>query len=83
MRQFNAQFNPVFLENRPDKPKRAAGLACGTIWRVSKDFKVGDRVLCPDGDNTYYIGEITGGYFYKGAPEAVWINPPTETGNLP
>jgi len=35
-RDFNKEFIPIYLENRPHKTKIAAGLACGAIWTVSK-----------------------------------------------
>lgn len=64
-RPFNKKFIPVFLGNNPDKSKVAAGLACGSIWTISKGLKTGAIVLCPDGDGQYYVGEISSDYFYK------------------
>jgi len=63
---FNAEFIPIFLAARPDKTKISAGLACGVLWRVSKDIKRGDVVLCPSGDGSgrYLVGEVTGDYTY-------------------
>ena len=66
-RAFNQQFIPVFLAGHPGKNKISAGLACGALWTVAKGIKKGDIVLCPDGDGSYRIGEITGDYYY--APE--------------
>lgn len=63
-RQFNAAFIPVFLANRPDKSRIAAGLACGALWTVSKGIRTGDVVLCPDGTGRYHVGEVQGGYTY-------------------
>ncbi len=63
-REFNKQFIPVFLANRPDKTKIGAGLACGALWTVSKGIKTGDIVLCPDGSGRYRVGEVTGDYEY-------------------
>lgn len=63
-RQFNAAFIPVFLANRPDKTRIAAGLACGALWTVSKGIRTGDVVLCPDGTGRYHVGEVQGGYTY-------------------
>ena len=62
---FNQKFIPIFLENRPDKSRIAAGLACGTLWRVSKEIQIGDIVLCPNGSGSYFVGEITSEYFYQ------------------
>lgn len=63
-RQFNAAFIPVFLANRPDKSRIAAGLACGALWTVSKGIRTADVVLCPDGTGRYHVGEVQGGYTY-------------------
>ena len=64
-REFNREFIPVYLENRPHKSKIAAGLACGTLWTVSKGIKKGDIVFCPDGEGYYLVGEINGDYIYQ------------------
>lgn len=61
-RNFNREFIPIFLANRPYKTKIAAGLACGTLWTISKGMKMGDVVLCPDGAGRYRVGEISGDY---------------------
>ena len=63
-RVFNAAFIPVYLANRPDKSKVAAGLACGMLWTVCKGIKIGDFVLCPDGSGSYRVAEVTGNYYY-------------------
>lgn len=63
-RDFNAAYIPVFLANRPDKTKIAAGLACGTLWTIGKGIQKGDVVLCPDGSGRYRVGEVNGDYFY-------------------
>lgn len=62
-RAFNREFIPVFIQNT-GKTKVAAGLACGFLWTVCKGIKVGDVVLCPDGQGAYHIGEVTGSYSY-------------------
>lgn len=67
-RNFNQEFIPVFLSQKPDKTKVAAGLACGMLWTIAKGLKKGDVVLCPNGEGVYHIGEITGDYeFHAGA----------------
>lgn len=63
-RDFNKEFIPIYLENKPDKSKITAGLACGAIWTVSKGMDQGDIVLCPDGARQYRVGEIAGVYKY-------------------
>lgn len=62
--EFNKKYIPVYLANRPDKSKTAAGLACGFLHTVCKQLKIGDVVLCPDGKGFYYVGTITGDYYY-------------------
>lgn len=64
-RDFNKKFIPIYMKNRPDKSKVAAGLACGALWTVSKGISVGDIVICPKGDGNYLVGEVTGEYFWK------------------
>jgi len=63
-RDFNAAFIPIYLANRPEKTKIAAGLACGMLWTVAKGMEKGDIVLCPDGTGRYRVGELIGGYYY-------------------
>lgn len=64
LREFNAAYIPVYLTNRPEKTKIAAGLACGVLWAVGRGIQVGDVVLCPDGSGQYHVGEVTGPYYY-------------------
>ena len=68
-KDFNQEFIPIYLANRPEKTKIAAGLACGALWTVSKGIHQSDIVLCPDGEGHYYVGEVVGGYMYR--PEGV------------
>ena len=63
-RQFNEQIIPLWLENNPGKSKTAAGVACGFLWTIAKGLQVGDVVLCPSGEGTYYVGTIAGDYYY-------------------
>ena len=63
-REFNKEFIPVYLEKHPDKTKVTAGLACATIWVVSKYLKMGDIVICPNGSGSYMVGEIASDYSY-------------------
>lgn len=63
-RDFNKKFIPIYLKNRADKTKVAAGLACGALWTVSKGLKIGDIILCPNGEGAYLVGEIAGDYYY-------------------
>ena len=63
-REFNEKTIPLWLESNPDKSKTAAGVACGFLWTIAKGLQIGDIVLCPSGEGTYYVGEIVGDYFY-------------------
>ncbi len=63
-RQFNEQIIPLWLEKNPGKSKTAAGVACGFLWTIAKGLQVGDVVLSPSGEGTYYVGTIAGDYYY-------------------
>lgn len=63
-RAFNRKFVPIFMASHSDKTKIGAGLACGALWTVSKGIAKGDLVLSPDGTGTYFVGEVSGEYFY-------------------
>lgn len=64
-REFNKKFIPVYLQKWPEKTKIGAGLACGFIWTVCKGFLKGDIVLCPDGQGSYRVGEVSGSYYFN------------------
>lgn len=67
-REFNHEMIPRWLSQNPTKSKVAAGLACGNLWTVAKGIQIGDVVLCPMGDRTYSVGEVTGDYqFLEGS----------------
>ena len=63
-RLFNEETIPLWLESNPGKSKTAAGVACGFLWTIAKGLQIGDVVLCPSGEGTYYVGTITGDYYY-------------------
>ena len=63
-KEFNKTFIPKVLAAQPDKTKIGAGLICGSLWVVCKGMNTGDIVICPDGEGTYRVGEITGEYQY-------------------
>ena len=63
-RTFTSKYRPIYLKERPEKSKVAAGLACGSVWTVCSDLQKGDIVLCPDGLGEYLVGEITSNYYY-------------------
>ncbi len=62
---FNREFIPIYLKDHPDKTKISAGLACGTLWTISKGIQNGDIVLCPNGSGSYLVGEVIGSYIYQ------------------
>jgi len=63
-RKFNEETIPLWLESNPGKTKTAAGVACGFLWTIAKGLQIGDVVLCPSGEGTYYVGTIAGDYYY-------------------
>lgn len=67
--QFKRRLNPIYLDKHPDKSKVTAGLASGMLYTISKGIKQGDIVLCPDGEGSYYVGEVVSDYkFIPDAP---------------
>lgn len=64
-KSFNQQFIPVYLQANPQKKKVAAGLSCGMLWTVCKGLQVGDIVICPKNNKEYYVGKISGNYYYQ------------------
>ncbi|MGU5686363.1 endonuclease NucS domain-containing protein [Aeromonas allosaccharophila] len=64
-REFNKVFVPQFLAASPDKSRIAAGLACGMLHTICKGMLTNDRVLCPDGNGQYYVGEVISDYVYQ------------------
>jgi restriction system protein len=66
-KDFNKEFVPKLITRFPGKSKVSAGLACGMTWSVCRGLQIGDVVLVPTGDRTFYVGDITGPYrFVKG-----------------
>ncbi|HYX09834.1 MAG TPA: endonuclease NucS domain-containing protein [Bacteroidales bacterium] len=63
-KDFNKEFIPVWLKDHPDKSRVSAGLACGMLWSVAKGLNTGDIVLCPDGNGSYYVGEVDSDYYF-------------------
>jgi len=63
-RLFNKEFIPIYLQENPEKTRVAAGLACGMLWTICKGLKIGDVILCPNGNREYFVGTIAGNYFY-------------------
>ena len=63
--EFNNEFRPIWLKKNPTKTKIAAGLSCGFLHSICKAIKIGDIVLCPTGDRTYLVGEVSSNYLYS------------------
>lgn len=63
--EFNREFIPIYLAKQPGKSRVAAGLACGALWTLAKGMQIGDVVLCPDGQGSYRIGEVSSGYLHE------------------
>ena len=64
LHKFNEKFVPIYMKIVKTKSKTTAGLSCGFLWTVAKGLKIGDVVLCPTGDGSYYVGTIESDYFY-------------------
>jgi len=62
--KFNQKFIPVWLAKNPGKTRVAAGLYCGALWTIAKQFQNGDVMLSADGTGNYRIGEVVGEYQY-------------------
>lgn len=63
-REFNLKFIPIWLKNHSGKSKISAGLACGALWTIAKGIKKGDIIISPNGQGSYYIGEVLDNYSY-------------------
>jgi len=63
-RDFNKKFIPNYLSTYDGSSKVAAGLACGMLHTICKGIKIGDLVLCPDGEGNYFVGELKSDYFF-------------------
>jgi restriction system protein len=63
--QFTKKFAPDWLKTAQNPTKIGAGLACGTVWRMVAGIKEGDVIVCPNGQNGFYIGEITGSFWFS------------------
>lgn len=63
-RTFNKAYIPVYLQHNVGNSRVQAGLACGMLFTICKDIKIGDVVLCPNGDGAYWVGEVVSSYYY-------------------
>jgi len=64
-REFNQRFIPVWMNAHPGKSKISAGLSCSALWTIARGIQKGDIVLCPNGQGSYYVGEILENYSYQ------------------
>lgn len=55
---------PILLRDSTYKTNVSAGVACGFLYTIVYRLKEGDVVLCPSGEGTYYVGVITGDYYF-------------------
>lgn len=55
---------PEYMENRPKKTEEGAKRTLRGLWHLAKDMESGDIVLSPSGNGFYYVGEISGSYYY-------------------
>jgi restriction system protein len=63
-REFNAKYIDIWLKQHEGKSRVAAGLACGMLWTLSKGIQKGDVVICPNGQGSYYVGEVVSNYYH-------------------
>ena len=63
-REFNKKYIPIYMDNMPGKSVTSAGLSCGFLWTIAKGLNIGDVVLCPTGEGSYYVGTISSDYYY-------------------
>ncbi|MGL4331852.1 MAG: endonuclease NucS domain-containing protein [Bacteroidales bacterium] len=54
----------IYLQANPAKTKVSASLCCKMLWTICKGLNIGDIILSPNGDGEYYVGQITGDYYY-------------------
>jgi restriction system protein len=62
--EFNKKYVKKYRKLVPGKSKLAAGLACGALWTTCRKMQEGDLVVCPDGEEGFITGTISGNYYY-------------------
>ena len=68
-RDFNKKYVPIYLSKFPKTSKVGAGLICSSLHLICKGIKIGDLVICPDGEGSYLVGETTSDYFFAAEKE--------------
>ena len=77
-KKFSSKWRPYLVE-KEGKSAVAAGLNCGALWTICQGISVGDTILSPDGLGNYYVGEVTGDYYFSSKTElphrrpVVWL----------
>jgi restriction system protein len=61
---FYEKLEALYRQHHPNASKIQVSLACGVITKFLFRIKEGDMVVCPMGDSSYRVGEVTGGYVY-------------------
>ena len=64
-RDFNREMIPIYLDVFPEKNKVQANVSCSFLYTISKDIKIGDVIISPNGKRQYFVGEVKGDYSYK------------------
>ena len=62
---FRNALYPIFLEYNPDSQEKGnIGISIGFLFTICCGLKEGAVIISPNGKGEYYVGEITGPYFY-------------------
>lgn len=64
-RDFNRRFIPIWVDYHPGKNRRSGGLSCGALWTFCQELQTDDYILSPSSDGDFYVGKVTGDYFYE------------------
>ncbi len=62
--KYNSEFRKIYNKFHENASKEQASYAGGTIWRVSNLLNIGDKILGSDSDKNYYVGFVSGDYYY-------------------
>ena len=80
---FNKHHTPHFIEQNTyyttsKATKLGAGLCCGALWRLATGMAVGDKVVVPQREGSYLLGELCGDYRYCPQHAALWHQRPVK-----
>jgi len=62
--EFNRDFVHLVQKESPSNSKVTSGRACGMLHTICKGMKVGDVVVCPDGQGNYRFGRVRSEYSF-------------------